>query len=167
MAKERGIQYVAHGANVDDLNDFRPGFKAAKEMGIVAPLIDAGLRKDEIRFLAKNMGIAVWGKPSMACLASRIPYGDRITVEKLKMVEEAEGFLLDGGVAQCRVRHHGSVARIEVGQTDFDAMMKKGFREAVVQKFKEIGFFHVSIDLEGYCSGSLNRVLNKVKSVNT
>jgi uncharacterized protein len=160
LARRKGIQHVAHGANVDDLADYRPGFRAAKEMGIMAPLVEVGLHKEDVRFLAKDMGIAVWDKPSMACLASRIPYGSEITDEKLKMIEEAEGFLCDRGVAQCRVRYHGPVARIELGQSDLETVMEKGFREAVVKKFRDIGFFHISVDLEGYTSGSMNRVLS-------
>jgi pyridinium-3,5-biscarboxylic acid mononucleotide sulfurtransferase len=158
-AERKGIHYVAHGANVDDLADYRPGFKAANELNILAPLIDAGLKKEDVRFLAKTMHIAVWNKPSMACLASRIPYGSKITVEKLKMVEEAENFLRDRGISQCRVRHHGPVARIELKKGDLDAIMKKKLRDAVVKKFREIGFFHISVDLEGHTSGNMNREL--------
>jgi uncharacterized protein len=160
LARKKGIQRVAHGANLDDLADYRPGFKAAKEMDIMAPLVEIGLRKGEVRFLAKEMGIARWNKPSMACLATRIPYGIEITDEKLKMVEEAETFLHDHGIAQCRVRHHGPVARIEVEQSDFDALMEISFRDAVVKKMRDIGFFHIALDLEGYVSGSMNRVLS-------
>jgi len=159
MAEQRGIHHVAHGANVDDLADYRPGFKAANELSVLAPLIDAGLHKEDVRFLAKNMDIAVWNKPSMACLASRIPYGSKITVEKLKMIEEAENFLQDRGIAQCRVRHHGPVARIELEKAGLDTIMKKKCRDAVVKKFREIGFFHISVDLEGYTSGNMNREL--------
>ena len=159
LAHKKGIPFMAHGANVDDLTDFRPGFKAAKEMGIVAPLVEAGLHKEEVRFLAKDMGLSVWNKPSMACLASRIPYGSKITNEKLRMIEKAEDFLYTSGIGQCRVRHHGPVARIELGPSDLEKVMEEGMREAVVKKFREIGFFHVSLDLEGYTSGSMNRVL--------
>jgi uncharacterized protein len=160
LAQSKGVQHVAHGANVDDLADYRPGFKAAKEMGIVAPLVEVGLHKEDVRFLAKDMGLAMWDKPAMACLASRIPYGSTITVEKLKMIEEAERFLQDRGIVQCRVRHHGPVARIELDRAGLDAIMEKGFRAAVVKRFREIGFFHISIDLEGYTSGSMNRGLS-------
>jgi uncharacterized protein len=162
VAEQRGIAHVAHGANVDDLADYRPGFKAANEMGILAPLIDVGLHKKDIRILARNMDIALWNKPSMACLASRIPYGSKITVDKLKMVEEAEDFLRDRGIAQCRVRHHGPVARIELEKDGLDIIMKKTLREAVVEKFRKIGFFHISVDLEGYTAGNMNRDLGTV-----
>ena len=159
IGKERGIKHVAHAANVDDLKDYRPGLRAAGEMGIVAPLIDAGFSKQEIRFLSKEMGLSAWDKPAMACLATRIPYGSSITAEKLKMIDEAEEFLLERGVRQCRVRHHGSVARIEVEGLGLEVIMADNLREAIVQKFREIGFLHIAVDLEGYISGGMNRVL--------
>ncbi len=159
MAHDRGIKHVAHGANIDDLEDYRPGFQAAKEMGIVAPLVEAGLGKKDIRFLSKQMGLSTWDKPSMACLASRIPYGSEITVGKLKMIEEAEAFLLDNGIRQCRVRHHGPVARIEVECEGFKIVTEGDFKEAIVGKFREIGFMHIAVDLEDFASGSMNRAL--------
>jgi uncharacterized protein len=159
IAQERGIKRVAHGANADDLQDYRPGFQAAKEMGVMAPLVDVGLSKQDIRLLSKEMGLSTWDKPTMACLASRIPYGSVITSEKLKMIDKAEAFLLDSGIRQCRVRHHGSVARIEVEAQGLRIIMGNDLRKAIVQKFREIGFFHVAVDLEGYVSGSMNLVL--------
>jgi len=159
VAKARGIENVAHGANLDDLKDYRPGQRAASEMGILSPLIDVGLRKLEIRHLLKEMGLSSWNKPATGCLASRIPYGSPVTAKKLKMVDEAESFLLEKGVRQCRVRHHGAVARIEVERSDLAIIMEKGFREAIVKRFKDIGFVHVALDMEGYVSGSMNRVL--------
>lgn len=159
IADERGIERVAHGANVDDLEDYRPGLRAAAEMGIMAPLLDAGLRKQDIRFLCKEKGFPQWDKPAIACLATRIPYGSPITTEKLKMIDAAEVFLLERGIRQCRVRHHGSVARIEVASADIGMIMRHDVREAVVRKFREIGFLHIALDLEDYVSGSMNRVL--------
>ena len=159
IAQQRGIKRVAHGANVDDLKDYRPGFRAAKEMGVMAPLMDVGLSKQDIRLLSKEMGLSTWDKPTMACLASRIPYGSAITSEKLKMIDKAEAFLFDRGIRQCRVRHHGSVARIEVEAPALRMIMGDVFRKAIVHKFREIGFFHIAVDLEGYVSGSMNRVL--------
>jgi len=159
IAEERGIKRVAHAANVDDLEDYRPGQRAAVEMEILAPLVDVGLRKQDIRFLSKEMGLSQWDKPAMACLATRIPYGSRITVEKLKMIDEAEGFLFERGVRQCRVRHHGSVARIEVEGPGLKLIMGDDLRKAIVHKFRGIGFLHIAVDLEGYVSGSMNRVL--------
>ena len=157
IAKERGIRNIAIASNMDDLDDYRPGLKAAKEMGLIEPLVYARLTKEEIRFLSKEMGLPTWDKPAMACLASRIPYGEPITEEKLKMVEAAEAFLTENGFRQCRVRHHGFVARIEVANSRITKLMEKDLREKIVKKFKEIGFVHIALDLEGYITGSLNR----------
>jgi uncharacterized protein len=159
IAAERGIKHVAHGANMDDLEDYRPGLRAAAEMGIMAPLLDAGLKKQEIRPLSRQIGLDIWDKPAMACLATRIPYGNPITVEKLRMIEEAEAFLLERGFRQCRVRHHGSVARIEVESQELKMMTRHDLTKAIVHKFRDIGFCHISVDLEGYVSGSMNRAL--------
>jgi uncharacterized protein len=159
IAKEKSISHVAYAANLDDLSDYRPGMDAAREMGIIAPLVDAHLSKEEIRFLSKEMGLPTWDKPAMACLASRIPYGDPITTEKLKMVEEAEDFLADQGFRQYRVRHHGSVARIEVAGSEIKKVTDPELRKNIVEKFRQIGFYHIAVDLEGYFSGSMNRVL--------
>ena len=162
IAQGEGMNHVAHGANLDDLEDFRPGFKAADEAGIKAPLINAQLSKEEIRFLSREMGLSTWDKPSMACLASRIPYGSRITEKKLKMIENAEAFLFNKGLAQVRVRHHGTLARIETGKREIEAFLSESFRMAVVEKFRKIGFVHISLDLEGYISGKMNRELEKM-----
>ena len=159
IAAHKGMKHVAHGANTDDLKDYRPGLRAAAEMGIMAPLLDAGLKKQEIRFLSKEMGLDTWDKPAMACLATRIPYGNPVTVEKLRMIEEAEAFLLERGFRQCRVRHHGSVARIEVDRQELEMMTRHDLTKAIVHKFRDLGFFHISVDLEGYVSGSMNRAL--------
>lgn len=163
IADQRGIRHIAHGANVDDMGDYRPGAKAAEEAGVLAPLLDAGLNKEEIRVLSREMGLPTWNKPAMACLASRIPYGERITEEKLKMIEEAESFLASKGFRQFRVRCHGSLARIEVEKEEFSRITAKALRATIVSKFKEIGFLYVSVDLEGYVTGSLNRVLEMPK----
>ncbi len=160
-ARQEGIKHVAHGANTDDLGDYRPGFRAADEAGVIAPLIDAQLNKEEIRFLSKEMGLGTWNKPAMACLASRIPYGSRITEAGLKMVEKAEDFLFEQGIKEVRVRHHGSVARIEAGRSNIETFMAENFRKAIVEKFREIGFEHVSLDLEGYISGKMNREIGR------
>lgn len=159
IAGEKSMAGVAHAANMDDLKDYRPGLEAAREMGVMAPLVDAGLTKEEIRFLAKNMGLSQWDKPAMACLATRIPYGTPITDQRLKMIEEAEEFLFDRGLRQCRVRHHGPVARIEVDDSGLGLIMGTGLRKEVVQKLREIGFLHITLDLEGYRSGRMNRAI--------
>jgi uncharacterized protein len=159
IAEERGVEHVAYATNVDDLADYRPGLKAADEMGIIAPLVISELNKEEIRFLSKEMGLPTWDKPAMACLASRIPYGEAITDKKLKMVEEAEAYLAKNSFKQYRVRHHGSVARIEVESAEIDKINEPILRKNIVEKFKEIGFLHVAVDLEGYTTGSMNRAL--------
>jgi len=159
IAADRDIEKIAFAANMDDLGDYRPGIDAAKEMGIISPLIDAGLGKEEIRFLAKEMGLVTWDKPAMACLASRIPYGTPITIEKLKTVEDSEDFLFRMGFKQLRVRHHGPVARIETSEMQFRRFLNKNIRKKVVERFKELGFKYISLDLEGFVSGSMNRTL--------
>jgi uncharacterized protein len=167
IAKEKGLQHVAHAANIDDLEDHRPGLQAAEELGIMAPLLEVDLGKEDIRLLSKEMGLSQWDKPAMACLASRIPYGSLVTVEKLKMIEEAEAFLLERGLRQCRVRHHESTARIEVDESEQEMVMGNDLRRAIVQEFREMGFLHVALDLEGYVSGSMNRGIEMDLSVPT
>lgn len=159
FAEERHIPYVAHAANVDDLSDYRPGERAAREMGALAPLLDAGLNKKEIRYLSQEVGLPTWDKPSMACLASRIPYGEMITEEKLAMVGRGEAFLAHLGFRQYRVRYHGDVARIEVMPDDIETLANSQKRRRIIEAFREIGFLHIALDLEGYVSGSLNRAL--------
>lgn len=159
VARENGIQYVADGASLDDASDHRPGMRAAAELGIVSPLKEARLTKEDIREVSRSLGLSTWNKPSFACLASRFPYGEEITPEKLRMVEEAEDFIRALGVRQVRVRHHGSIARIEVPEQDIDRFFDRDVRERVVSKLKEIGYVYVSLDLRGYRSGSLNEVL--------
>lgn len=160
IAKARAIEYIAHGANIDDLSDYRPGFTAAQEMGIKAPLVDADLTKNDIRRLSKHMNLSTWNKPPMACLASRIPYGTSITDENLKMVDQAEQVLYGLGFMGCRVRVHGKVARIELDAEDIEKIIDSKTRSLVVEKLREIGFSHVAVDLEGYMQGSMNRDLN-------
>ena len=159
VAEKREIRHIAHAANVDDSGDYRPGSRAAEEAGALAPLLDVGMNKEEIRYLSKEMGLPTWNKPAMACLASRIPYGDPITEEKLRMIEAAETFLAAKGFRQFRVRCHGSLARIEVEKEDFPRVTATPLRETIVSKLKELGFLYVSMDLEGYVTGSLNRAL--------
>ena len=160
IAQSQGLAHVLHGATSDDSKDFRPGLEAAREMGAKAPLMDAGLCKDEIRTLSRQMGLPTWDSPSMSCLAARIPYGQPITAEKLAMVERAEAYLLDKGFSQVRVRHHGSVARIEVYPDDIQRLLDKKLRTEIVAILRKIGFSHVALDLEGYVSGKMNRELD-------
>lgn len=161
IAEQRGIRNIAHAANMDDFSDFRPGWTAAEEMGILAPLVEARLSKEEIRFLSREMGLSTWDKPSMACLASRIPYGETITETKLRMIREAEKEVASHGFTQYRVRAHGPLARIELQASEINRFMEPEMRKKIVAKLKEIGFLFVSLDLEGYVTGSMNRELKK------
>ncbi|RKY02493.1 ATP-dependent sacrificial sulfur transferase LarE [Candidatus Poribacteria bacterium] len=160
IAGEEGLKHVVDGSNADDVGDWRPGMRAAEELGIVSPLKEAGLGKEEIRKLSKEMGLPTWDKPSMACLASRFPYGHRITPEELRMVGEAERFIRGLGFKQVRVRHHGKLARIEVEPSGIERLASAGIRERVARKLKELGYTWVTVDLQGYRTGSMNEALS-------
>jgi uncharacterized protein len=157
VAGNAGMAAVAHGANADDMEDFRPGLKAASEMDVSAPLAAAGLTKDEIRMLAREMGLAVWDKPASGCLATRIPYDQLITREKLIQIGAAEQVLADLGVRSCRVRHYGETAKIEVPARDMEKIIQPSVRTRIVALFRKIGFLYISMDLEGFASGRMNR----------
>ena len=159
IASDMGITSIAHGANLDDFDDFRPGLLAAKEMGVVAPLIDAGLSKDDIRLLSKDMNLFTWDKPAMACLATRIPYGTPLTQKALSMIEIAENTVIDLGFKTCRVRCHGEVARIEIDPVDFEKILNEKIRLVISNKLKALGFSYVALDMEGYVGGSMNIML--------
>jgi uncharacterized protein len=156
-ARRAGFREVVDGSNVDDVGDYRPGQRAARECGMHSPLQDAGLTKSEIRALAREMDLEVWDKPSSACLASRIPYGTAITEEALDQIGEAELVLRNLGLRQLRVRHHGDVARIEVPQEKFETVLD--YRETIVKAFKALGYAYVTLDLKGFRSGSMNEVI--------
>lgn len=156
MAHKQGILHVAEGSNMDDLGDYRPGLKAIAELGILSPLREAKLTKEEIRMLSEQMGLPTWDKPSYACLASRFVYGETITAEKLKMIDQAEQLLLKLGFRQMRVRIHGMVARIEVLPEQFERLMKEEVRAEIVEKLTGFGFSYVTMDLKGFRSGSMN-----------
>ncbi|MCF8565841.1 ATP-dependent sacrificial sulfur transferase LarE [Alicyclobacillus tolerans] len=158
IAQEKGYPHVVFGAIADDLGDYRPGLQAAKENGVRAPLQEVMLYKREIRYLSRELGVRTWDKPSFACLSSRIPYGQVITQEKLSMIDRAEAFLMDLGFRQVRVRHHEQTARIEVTPQEMSAIVETA--GMVVEKFKEIGFKYVTLDLQGYRTGSLNETLD-------
>ena len=160
LIREKGFQHLAHGANVDDRGDYRPGMRAARELGVAAPLMDAGLTKDDIRRMARDRRLLVWDKPAMACLATRFPYGTPIDTVKIDQVRHAEQVLAAAGLVGCRVRHHGDVARIEVTVDQLPRLVADPLRRRVVESLRKIGFLHVSLDLEGYVSGSMNRVLD-------
>jgi uncharacterized protein len=156
VAREHDVSHVAEGSNMDDNGDYRPGLIAVKEQGVKSPLRHAGLFKAEIRELSKKLGLPTWNKQSFACLSSRFPYGESITPERLAMIDHAEQFLLDMGLRQLRVRHHGSVARIETDEEGFRTLMDHEARERVHGEFREIGFTYVTLDLLGYRTGSMN-----------
>jgi len=161
IAKENGYNFVLEGANFSDKDDFRPGMRAVRELGVLSPLKDACLTKDEIRELSKEMGLPTWNKPSYACLFSRFPYGEKITSEKLKRVSQAEDILRQNGFYQFRVRSHGDLARIEVLQQEIDKFFDETFRNEITQKFKNIGFTYITLDLSGYRTGSMNEQLKE------
>lgn len=159
IAEENDISSVAEGSNLDDTGDYRPGLLAVAELEIRSPLREVGLTKAEIRILSKEMGLPTWEKPSFACLASRFVYGENITREKLSMVGRAEQMLLDMGFCQMRVRIHGTMARIEVRQEEFEKLLEN--RSRIVEKFREFGFTYVAMDLMGYRTGSMNETLKE------
>ena len=161
MAQKRGIRHVVDGANSDDVSDFRPGLMASKELGVRSPLKEAGLTKKDIRTLSRVLGLATWDKPAYACLASRFPYGEKITEEKLHMVERAENILLTLGFSNFRVRHHGTIARIEVPEDEIKNLLNDEIKKKVIREFKKLGFIYVTVDIEGYRSGSMNEPLGR------
>jgi pyridinium-3,5-biscarboxylic acid mononucleotide sulfurtransferase len=156
-ARENGFDYLVDGTNADDASDHRPGRQAAREHGVRSPLLEAGLTKAEIREIARQIGLPNWDKPAAACLSSRIPYGTTITLEMLSQVEKAEQVLKRLGVRQARVRHHQSVARIEVEPADFDKVL--AHREEIIRQLEALGYGYVTLDLAGFRSGSLNKDL--------
>jgi len=151
-----GIDAVAHGANVDDLRDYRPGMRAAEELGVLAPLVSAGLGKQDIRRLSKDANLSSWNRPAMACLASRIPYGTPITAALLQKIDAAEGAILEMGFSTCRVRVHGDIARIELPAGEIDRAGAEPLRSKIRTALAGMGFRYVTLDLEGYRMGSLN-----------
>jgi pyridinium-3,5-biscarboxylic acid mononucleotide sulfurtransferase len=159
IAGERGYACVVDGANADDEGDYRPGRRAAKELEVVSPLSLAGMDKAGVRELAKHLGLPSWDKPALACLSSRFPYGQEITPEKLAQVARAEEFLRERGFSQVRVRHHGEIARLEVGPEEMERAF--ALRAEICAELKEAGFLYVALDLAGYESGSLNAALGK------
>jgi len=158
-----GLNYVADGSNADDTGDYRPGMKASAELGVLKPMMDAGLTKKEIRAISKEIyHLPTADKPSMACLASRFPYGSPITLEKLKQVEEIEKFLDSLGFRIYRARHHGDILRLELGPEETAAVLKNDLRMKIIDFAKSLGFLYVTLDIEGFRSGSLNEVFLKV-----
>ena len=159
VALEKGFATVLDGNNADDAGDYRPGRRAAQELGVKSPLMEAGLTKAEIRALSARAGLPTADKPAMACLASRIPYGTPVTAEVLAQVERAEEALRGAGFSQCRVRHHGDIARIEVAVNDLPRLLDSALREKLVHALKAAGYRYVTLDLQGYRMGSMNEHL--------
>ncbi len=159
IADAEGMDEVLDGSNIDDLRDHRPGRRAAAELSVRSPLVEAGLGKQDIRSLARWRGLPLWDKPSLACLSSRIPYGTRITPDLLRKVQAAEDVVRRFGVLQLRVRHHQDTARIEVGTADFGRVLEPGAAAEISRRIKALGYTYVSLDLEGYRTGSMNEGL--------
>jgi uncharacterized protein len=157
MAHQLGCDHVVYGATASDLGDHRPGMRAATEAGAIAPLLDAGFTKKDVRDVSRRLGLRTWNKPSMACLSSRFPYGTPITEATLSRIEQAEDLLRHRlGFQQVRVRHHDSVARIEIDPLDFERMLSATVRDSVLSELRSLGYTYVTLDLQGFRSGSLN-----------
>ena len=162
MAELRGFQNVVDGNNLDDTGDYRPGRQAGRELQIRSPLIEAGLNKAEIRELSRRLNLPTWNQPASACLSSRIPYGSRVTVEKLRMIDQGEEIMRRLGFSQTRVRHHGEMARIEIARDEMSKALSIEMFDRLSGEFKKIGFRFVAIDVDGYRTGALNEVLTQI-----
>ncbi|HZB95358.1 MAG TPA: ATP-dependent sacrificial sulfur transferase LarE, partial [Herpetosiphonaceae bacterium] len=159
LAQERGIRYIVYGAMADDVGAHRPGHRAAHDFEVRAPLLEADLGKADIRELSRRLHLSTWNKPAFACLSSRIAYGERVTAEKLHQLDEAERFLRQLGFGNFRVRLHDTIARIEVAPADFGRIVEQ--HAAIVERFKALGFIYVTLDLQGFRSGSMNEPLKQ------
>ena len=159
LARDRGIAVIVDGANADDRGDYRPGRQAAREFQVRSPLDETGLTKDEIRELSRRAGLPTWDEPASACLSSRIPYFSEVTGEKLRMIEQAESVLRDLGFRICRVRHHDTIARLELGVDEIARALEPTMAETLDRELRAIGYAHVTVDLRGYRLGSLNDAL--------
>jgi len=159
VAEREGIRTLVYGANVDDLGDHRPGMQSARQRGVRAPMIEAGLTKAEIRELSRALGLPTWDKPSFACLSSRFQYGDRITADKLRQIDAAEAFMKELGFRQFRVRHHDRLARIELAHDELARLWDEDRHTRIVTRFRELGYVYITIDLAGFQSGSANLLL--------
>src|SRR6266566_2551921 len=165
LAKQHNLRYIAYGINLDDLGDFRPGQRAAREFDVRGPLKEAGMGKREIRAVARMLGVPVWDKPAMACFSSRIPYGNRVDIATLQMIYKAEKLLRDLGFRQVRVRHHDKIARIEVERTELPRLFEDQISRVVTDGLRKIGYTYVTVDLLGYRTGSMNESFYKKKKV--
>jgi len=155
-ANQMSYKVVACGENMDDKGSFRPGMKACRELGISTPLVKAGLTKDDIRELSRDRNLSTWNKPSLSCLATRIPYHTPLTAKELSMIEESEDYIRGFGLRQLRVRHYGDTARIEVMPADMSVLIKKSTREKIVNKLRQLGYTYITLDLKGYRTGSMD-----------
>ncbi|OPJ55228.1 ATP-dependent sacrificial sulfur transferase LarE [Alkalithermobacter paradoxus] len=165
VANDNNIKNVLDGSNFDDLKDYRPGSKAARELNVVSPLKEAKLTKEDIRILSKELNLPTWDKPAFACLSSRFPYGEEITPQKLTMLDKGENYLRDLGFKQFRIRHHGQIARIEVAPDERVKLFDISLLNDISKKLKELGFAYVTMDLEGYRTGSMNEVLSEEEKI--
>jgi uncharacterized protein len=163
LARQHNLRHIAYGMNFDDLGDFRPGQRAAREFSVRAPLKEAGLGKDDVRAIAKFLGVPVWNKPALACFSSRIPYGTKIDVTSLQMIYQAEKLLHELGFRQVRVRHHDKLARIEVERAELPRLVEDQISRAVTEGLRNIGYLYVTVDLQGFRSGSMNEGFFKKK----
>lgn len=163
LAKQHHLRYIAYGVNLDDDGDFRPGQRAAREFGVRGPLKEAGMGKREIRAVAKMLGVPVWDKPAMACFSSRIPYGSRVDITSLNKVYRAEKALRELGFRQVRVRHHEKIARIEVERSELPRLVEEEISRQVTRSLRDIGYLYVTVDLQGYRTGSMNEAFFKKK----
>jgi len=164
VAKKEGLKFVADGSNVDDKTDYRPGSRAKEELGIRSPLAEAGFTKQDIRGFSRELNLPTWEKPSLACLASRIPYGTRITDEVLGKIEEAERFIRNLGFKEVRVRHHDYIARVELGKDEIPKILDEEVMDDISKKLDSLGYTYVTVDLKGYRTGSMNEVLKEEES---
>src|SRR5436309_320496 len=164
IAEREGCRALVYGANMDDLGDHRPGMKSARERGVRAPLIEAELWKEEIRALSRALGLSTWDKPSFACLSSRFQYGDRITAEKLRQVDTAEEVVRSLGFRQFRVRHHDRLARLEIPRDELPRLWQDGRDRVILERFRQLGYTYVTVDLAGFVSGSANLALVRPRS---
>ena len=164
IARARGFAAIVDGSNADDRGDYRPGRQAAREFGVLSPLDESGLTKADIRSLARRAGMSSWDEPASACLSSRIPYGTPVTIQSLSQIEQAENFLRDAGFTNVRVRHHTNLARIEVDPTDLPRLLQEPLHSDLIRHFKSLGYTYVTMDLQGFRSGSGNETLTSSKT---
>ena len=163
LARSNDLKFVADGSNFDDKKDYRPGREAAKELGVRSPLLEAGFTKKDIREVSRSLGLPTWDKPSNACLSSRVPYGNKISSKVLKRIEDAEEILRFEGFDQVRLRDYGELAKIEVLEKDIQKLLEPKTRKRIIQSLKDLSYFHITLDLQGYRTGSLNESRNNGK----